>query len=103
MPVIHKDRFYMQCKRIPAFADEIAHAQDCPFALAKRRLFQGIKGMDGPNVALKFLECREKARYAPKTTVNHEGAMPVTYYQMEETTKAKTVENRKNSLSWSNI
>ena len=90
---IHKDTFYEECKRNPAFADEMARAQDYPLTLAKNRLFKTIKSNapDAGALALKLLERRQRDRYTPKMTLEHEGGV-ATYADLDDGPKAKTPE-----------
>src|SRR5579863_3288599 len=88
---IHKDTFYEECKRNPAFADEMSRAQDYPLTLAKKRVFKTIKSNapDAGALALKLLERRQRDRYTPKMTLEHEGEIK-TYNDLDEKPKAKT-------------
>jgi hypothetical protein len=91
---IHKDTYYEECKRNPKFADDMARAQDYPIALAKNKLLKVIKSSapDAGSLALKFLERRQRDRYTPKMTLEHEGAV-LGYSELETpASKAKTPE-----------
>lgn len=89
---IHKDTYYEECKRNPSFADEMSRAQDYPLTLAKKRIMLAMRNPKADDaLALKFLERRQRDRYSPKMTVEHEGTI-ATYNDLESAKKAKTVE-----------
>lgn len=66
-------------------------AQDYPLALAKKWMLKAIQGQcDGSGaLALKSLERRQRDRYTPKLTVEHEGGI-ATYLELKGKAKAKT-------------
>ncbi len=86
--------YYDECKRNPEFSDEMARAQDYPLRLAKKWMLKAIQGRcDGYGaLALKFLERRQRDRYTPKLTLEHEGGI-IEYSELEsDAPKAKTPE-----------
>lgn len=91
---ISTETYYQELKRNPGFSDEMTRAQDYPLAMAKKWMMRAIQGRsDGyGNLALKFLERRQRDRYTPKLTLEHEGSV-LTYSEIEsKTPKAKTPE-----------
>lgn len=92
---IHKDTYYEECKRNPVFADEMLRQQDYPLTAAKNKLVREMQSplADG-TLALKFLERRQRDRYTPKTIQEHQGAIAVSYADLEQRNKpqAKTPE-----------
>lgn len=95
---ISKVTFYAECKRDPAFANEMDRAQDYPLVLAKKRMLQYINSpREGfGTLALKFLERRQKDRYTPKMTLEHEGGVTIGYAELEGK-KPKTLEEARNA------
>lgn len=90
---IAKTTFYEECKRDPAFADEMDRAQDYPLILAKKRLLNAIKNPESDDgLSLKFLERRQRDRYSPKIIEEHTGEVTLGYADFEETPKATSPE-----------
>lgn len=80
---IGKTTFYAECERNPAFQDEMNRAQDWPLILAKKRVVREINLPGGGDLAMKFLERRQRERYSPKLINEHTGSMAVDYRELE--------------------
>lgn len=91
---IHKDTYYEECKRNPAFADEMDRAQDYPLILAKKRILTAIRDPESDDgLALKFLERRQRDRYSPKIINEMTGDVTLGYGEIESGPKAASPED----------
>lgn len=83
---ISKETFYQECKRNQVFSDEMDSAQDFPLTLAKKKVvkFLSLPGHDAATMSLKFLERRQRDRYAVKNIQEHQGSVGVRYEELEE-------------------
>jgi predicted DNA-binding protein YlxM (UPF0122 family) len=82
---ISRQAYYDECERKPQFLDRMERAQQVPFALAKKGLFNAMQKEDG-HLILKWLERRQRDRYHTKVEQEVKGTIDDLIRQQEATT-----------------